>query len=315
MALEFIVMLVFMLAGFAMLFFMMQRNKPTDDLVAIVRLLQQSSAADRSTLLSSLQKNTSDLNQRLDHAAHIIGQLQRHVGELSEIGRGIQDVREFLRSPKLRGTLGEYALYDLLARILPPTGFARQHAFRSGTIVDAIVITNNGTVPIDAKFPLEQFRAYIAATADTVRNKHKRAFINDVKKHIRAIASRYIVTDEGTVDFALMYIPSETVYYEIAKSPDLFDFAEKERVLPVSPSTLYAYLRTILMSLEGQKIEKQARKILQALRAMHHDYEQTEQSFDTLQRHITNAFNTTTTTRTLFIKLGTSIGSVHDIKD
>ena len=143
------------------------------------------------------------------------------------------------------------------------------HGFRSGERVDAVIVLKGGMVPVDAKFPLESFQRLIAAKEDDERVKHKREFARAVKGHINDIARKYILPDEGTLDFAFMYIPAENVYYEtIIKSEDvgdeksLFHFSAHHKVIPVSPNSFYAYLQVILYGLRGMQIEEKAKDIL-----------------------------------------------------
>jgi DNA recombination protein RmuC len=133
--------------------------------------------------------------------------------------------------------------------------------------------------------------------------------------HIDAISRKYILTDEGTIDYALMYVPSEAVYYEVVNSASLFDYAGEKRVLPVSPTTFYAYLKAILMSFEGQKVEAQAKEILASLRAIKNDYGKVEENISILQKHITNASNMMGTVVGGFSALGQKITNTRELKD
>lgn len=250
-----------------------------------------------------LNEQGKSFNERLDNAARIIGSVQKNIGEFSEIGRGMKDLQDFLRSPKLRGNIGEQVLRDMLTQFLPKQAFKLQYSFRSGDKVDAAVFTSAGIIPIDSKFPMENFRKLINDLS--VRSEFER----DVKKHVDDISRKYILTEEGTVDYALMYVPSEAIYYEIANDENLFDYAQGKRVLPVSPTTFYAYLKAILMSFEGQKIEAQAKEILSSLRAIGKDYEKTEENLNILQKHLTNAYNMMGNVFTSFGTLGRKITS------
>ncbi len=290
-----------------------EEQKPSDELLEIIKLLREGSKEDRKLMLSSLQKNTQSLNERLDAAARVIGKVQRNIGEMSEIGRGIKELQEFLRSPKIRGNVGEQVLKDLLSQILPKKSFYLQYTFKSGEKVDAAIKTSAGIIPIDSKFPLENFRKMVSAETEAEKKSHKKQFERDVKKHIDAISKKYILTEEGTIDYALMYIPSEAVYYEIVNSPKLFDYGAAGRVLPVSPTTFYAYLRAILMSFEGQKIEKKAREILAAIRAIQKDYNKVEDNISKLQRHLNNAYNMMNNVLTSFTQLGQKITSTQSL--
>lgn len=290
-----------------------EKQKPTDEVLQIMRMLQDGSQKDRQVLLESLQRNSQSLNERLDNAAKVIGEVQRNIGEMSEIGRGMKDLQEFLRNPKVRGNIGEHILNELLAQILPKESFHLQYAFKSGEKVDAAIKTAGGIIPIDSKFPLENFRKMNEAKTDEECRAFEKIFVRDVKTHVDAISKKYIVTDEGTIDYALMYVPSEAVYYEIVNNADLFEYASHKRVLPVSPTTFYAYLRAILMSFEGQKIEAKAKEILSSLRAIQKDYGKVEENLSVLQKHMTNASNMMGNVLLSFSQLGQKISSTKQI--
>lgn len=289
------------------------KQKPSDELMEIIKTLQEGSKEDRRLLLENLRKNTESLNRRLDNAAKVIGDVQKNIGEMSEIGRGMKELQEFLKSPKLRGNIGEHVLKELLGQMLPKQSFRLQYTFKSGDKVDAAIKTSAGIVPIDSKFPMENFRKMIDAKSSKDRKSHKREFEKNVKKHIKDISRKYILTEEGTIDYALMYIPSEAVYYEIVNNSTLFDYAGNKRVLPVSPTTFYAYMRAILMSFEGQKIEKEAREILATLRAVQKDYNKVEDNLSILQRHLNNAYNMMSNVLTSFTQLGQKITSTRSL--
>lgn len=269
-------------------------------LVEWMKSMQQSVDATQKTmyetlrsnsthLLSTLQENTKQLNQRLDRTSQAMQDVNKEVGKMSEIGRSMQELQEFLKSPKLRGNIGEHVLNDLIAQIFPKNAFFLQYQFRSGEKVDAAIKTDAGILPIDSKFPMENFQKYLKASEKEERETYKKEFGKDIKRHIDAIAKKYILPEEGTMDFALMYIPSETVFYEAVNMDDLVEYARKQRVYLVSPSTLYAHLQTILLSFEGKKIESQTREVFALLRALQIDYGKVDESLITLGKHLTNA--------------------------
>ena len=259
------------------------------------------------TTNTRLNEQSKTFNERLDNAARVISAVQKNIGEFSEIGRGMKDLQEFLSSPKLRGNVGEQVLKELLKQFMPKESFNLQYAFKSGEKVDAAIKTSGGIIPIDSKFPMENFRKMQKDPSA------KRDFIRDVKKHIDDISRKYILTEEGTIDYALMYIPSESVYYEIVNDSNLFDYSGVKRVLPVSPTTFYAYLKAILMSFEGQKIEVQAKEILSSLQAIKSDYGKVEDNLGILQKHLTNAFNMMGNVFSSFTMLGQKISSTHSL--
>ena len=290
------VLLIIILIAVVILITLVLKQKPSGDMVEWLKQTGQ-----------RLEFQNKSFNERLDHATRVIGDVNKNIGEFSEIGRGMKDLQEFLSSPKLRGNIGEQVLKELLKQFLPNESFTLQHTFISGEKVDAAIMTSGGIIPVDSKFPLENFRKM---QKDPV---YKKTFESDVKKHIDDISKKYILTDEGTIDYALMYIPSEVIYYEIANNQDLFDYAQTKRVLPVSPTTFYAYLKAILMSFEGQKIEKQAKEILSSLRAIKKDYGKVEENLNVMQKHLVNATNMMSNVYSSFTNLGNKIDNTQNL--
>src|SRR3989344_5750317 len=200
------------------------------------KTLNQAMRSSTSDVTRSLQTNTKQLNERLDTAARVIGDLKKNLGEMSEVGKGIRSLQEFLQSPKLRGNIGEQVLKDMIGQSFPKNSFHLQYSFRSGVKVDAVLKTDAGLLCLDSKFPMENFTKMHKGETEAIRVAAKRDFIADVKKHVTDISKKYILPEEGTMDFALMYIPSEGVYYEIANMNELMEYARKQRVYPVSPN-------------------------------------------------------------------------------
>jgi DNA recombination protein RmuC len=243
------------------------------------------------------------VGERLDSASLVFGQVQKDLSSLSaatqrvfEVGKDIASLQEILKAPKIRGGLGELFLGDLLSQVLPESSVKQQYKFKNGDTVDAVLTLGQGMLSIDSKFPLENFRRLINGTNEEEKRQARKTFINDVKKHIDSIASKYILPDEGTFDFALMYIPAENVYYElIIKDTDdknsLSSYALSKKVIPVSPNSFYAYLQSILLGLKGSRVEKNAHRIIQYLERLKGDMERFKQDFDVLGRHIVNLKN------------------------
>ncbi len=239
-----------------------------------------------------LDRTHKEIGDRLDNAARIIGKVQRELGSMSEIGRQMQSLQDFLQSPKLRGNIGEQVLRDLLAQGLPHEHYHIQYSFRGGAVVDALIQTDQGSIPIDSKFPRENFQKMLSAETEQERSEARKMFINDVRKHIRDIASKYILPDEGTLDFAIMYIPSEAIAYEVTVTiPELIEYAQEHRVVPISPNQFNYFLRVIMLGLEGKRVEKRAEQILQGLKRLHGEMQRFGSEFDILMSHVTNAKN------------------------
>jgi DNA recombination protein RmuC len=280
--------------------------------------LQQRLDAFGQTVAENLQQSSASMNSRLDNAAKVVGDLREKVGQIHEVGKAAAELVNIMRAPKLRGGMGELFLGDLLAQILPPEHYQLQHRFKSGDIVDATIQIGQRLVPVDAKFPYENFRRVIDAPTDAERVTARKQFLRDVKKHIDAIATKYILPDEGTYDFALMYVPAENVYYETIIREDaageehqLFSYALQRRVVPVSPNSFYAYLQTILLGLRGMKVEQQAQEILATLARLRGDFERVQENFRLLGKHLTNAAGTYADTEKSFTKLDAKLGQIE----
>lgn len=277
------------------------------------KTLHESMHANSTHMVRTLQENSKQLNERLDKAAEVIRDVGKEVGQMSEIGRSMKDLQDFLKSPKMRGNIGEQILKDLITQVFPKKSFHLQYQFKSGEKVDAAIVTDAGILPIDSKFPMENFQKTMKAQTDIDAQMFRKEFIRDIKKHIDAIAKKYILPDEGTMDFALMYVPSESVFYEIITMDDLMDYARDKRIYIVSPSTLYAHLQTILLSYEGHKIEEQSKEVLRLLKSLQIDFGKVNDSLDILGKHIGNASNQYSNVNKGFISLGQKLDSVKNL--
>ena len=237
------------------------------------------------------------VDRRLEHASKQTNAIHRQLGDvgrataqLAEQAKDLGQLQQLLRPPKARGGFGELLLANLLADRLPPTAYSLQHTFRSGERVDAVIQVDR-LVPVDAKFPLDNFERFVDAEDDESRQLHAKAFARDVKIHIDAIASKYIRPDEGTFDFAFMYLPSEAIYYELTcgKTGALLEYAHDRSVVPVSPSTMVAYLHTIVLGLKGMQIEQHAQEVMAYCAQLQKDFGTFRADFDTIGKHLAHA--------------------------
>jgi DNA recombination protein RmuC len=245
------------------------------------------------TGMGLLQKASQHFSDRVQDVQTRLAQLDEANKRILEVGRSIATLQEILRAPKIRGGLGEFLLGDLLAQIMPAEYFTLQYSFKSGERVDAVIRLSQGLVPVDAKFPLENFQKSLMAQEEGVRKNFLKLFAADVKRHVEAIASKYILPQEGTCDFALMYIPAENVYYEafikdeaLGEGKSLREFAFEKHVIPVSPNSFYAYLHTILLGLRGLKVEESAREIMRHLSGLRGQLDRFQEEFRKLGKHL-----------------------------
>jgi DNA recombination protein RmuC len=245
--------------------------------------------------------NTEVFNQKVADVQTTFAGLQKQVGEmteqarqLSELSRAVTAIEHVLRAPKLRGNFGEEQLESLLSLVFSKQQYALQHRFSTGEVTDAILFLPLGNVAVDAKFPLENFRRFAEATGEEEKKTARRDFLRDVRKRVDEIASRYIRPSEGTLPFALMYIPAENVYYEavIRNEEDpfqLYSYCLDKRVVPVSPNSFYAYLQTIMMGLKGMQVSQRAETIVREIESLRIELEKFGKAYDTVGQHIRNA--------------------------
>ena len=278
-----------------------------------LRSLRSSVDLTKDTINSSLSLNTKDIGDRLLHASQVIGDLKKEAGAFSEVSRSMKDLQDYLRSPKLRGNIGEMVLKDLISQMFPVSSFTLQYTFKSGNIVDAIIKTDAGLLPIDSKFPMENFQKMMSTTTKVEQDTFRKSFARDIRAHVTAISKKYILPHENTLDFALMYIPSESVFYEVAVDEELMNFARENRVYPVSPNTLYAALQTILLSFEGKKIEQKAKEVFKLMRGIQKDFSKTSDGMVTLGSHLTNAYNKFSDVSTQFNSIGQKLSSTRQL--
>jgi DNA recombination protein RmuC len=240
--------------------------------------------AEAQNAMSTELKNTRDQ----------ISRVERQLGEVQLAGQQMQQATQTLENilggTKSRGSLGESTLERLLEDSLPPSQFTMQHRFRSGEAADAVIfLRDKMLLAIDSKFPLEAFRR-LADEGEEAR----KGFISAVKLHADSIARKYIVADEGTLDFAMMFVPSESVYYELLMSADakgisVDEYCRSKKIVAVSPNTLYAHLCVIGMGMRGMQIEENAKRLSENLRGMRTQLDKFNESFEKIGNHLKNA--------------------------
>ena len=250
----------------------------------------QNGMASTGTLVSGAQKDVSD---QLRASTEMLGNIRQQLGEVKQASSDVSDaarhIETVLGGAKSRGTLGEVTLDRMLADSLPDAFYTMQYRFSTGEAVDAVVKLSGKLLPIDSKFPLDAYRRLVDTGEDA-----RKGFAQSVKGHADSIAKKYVLPDEDTLDIALMFVPSEGVYYELLRSETtsgspLDEYCRGKRVIPVSPNTLFAHLRVILMGLRGMQIEENAKRILSDLTGLKKHLENFSDVYETLGGHLRKA--------------------------
>jgi DNA recombination protein RmuC len=261
----------------------------TDQLSGVQQTLQ-AGVQHSGQLVAQAQDS---MRKELQSSREALAQIQRQLGEVQQAGRRLSEASETLErvlgAAQRRGSLGEIALERLLADALPQGSYETQYRFSTGEVVDAVVKFRDKLLPVDSKFPLESYQR-LASEGEEAR----RGFAQAVRTHADSISKKYILRDEGTLDVAFMFVPSEAVYYEMlmsetAQGVRLDEYCRKKGVVPVSPNTLYAYLSIILMGLQGMQIEENARQLASKLAGLVKQFDTFAEVYDKLGRHLHNA--------------------------
>jgi DNA recombination protein RmuC len=286
--------------------------------------LKQSQDRTTQSLQGSLQQGQNALTQGMQSSQKVLSELHTQIGGLQksteqmlQLGTDVRRLEDILSSPKLRGQMGEWSLENLLAQILPKDSYKLQYTFKDGKTVDVAVQLLEFLVPIDAKFPLPSFEKVVKEQADSEKTKLRKQFLKDVTAHIDKIASDYIRPAEGTLDFALMYIPAENIYYETiikyaGETQDILQYCLDKKVIPVSPNLLYAYLMTVVMGLHGLQIERQAAEIRQNLKRLNASFADFASNWDILGKHIRNAYSQYDEGHKKLDRFGTQLNQIQD---
>ena len=316
--------IVIFVAGFGLLLYLLmdlkkKAEKPADDqsmkvMLEWMRDMKQSTEQTREGMQKSIDSTNKAINERLDTAARVIGSLSKELGGISQIGPDIRRLSETLASPKMRGNFGEEMLENMLGQILPKNNFKIQYRFKNGETVDACIFIGDTILSIDSKFSLENFRLYKEAKDEESADLLKKAFLKDVKKRVDEICKKYILPQENTFDFALMYVPSEGIYQELIEAEDIIEYCRAKAVIPVSPNTMYIYLRNIMLSLRGQEINKKAQEILKMITGIKNESDKFGKNLEVLGTHIKNAGNTMGTVTNDFVKLKVNIQNAANLE-
>jgi len=278
---------------------------------------------------TQFQKTQGNIIQHADSTAKLLSDVSTNLGktfeatkQLMEIGKSISGLESLLKAPKTRGGMGEFFLEEILSQCFPKALYKIQTQLSNGKIVDALIQTKEGYIPIDSKFPLENFNRIVSATSDDERKTYHQLFMNDIKAHVKAIKEKYLTSRDGLLDFAFMYIPAESVYYELitnttyaSSEKSLFTYCVENRVYPVSPMTFYSYLQMIIYGLKGYQIEESAKKIRSDLKNLLSQLDGIRKDFVILTKHLENTFNTFHKTSQKLDKFSQTIQSIHSIDE
>lgn len=301
-------------AGAAIVWFLLKKQAPPVDHSIHERLdrVMQQIDSRLSENVRAMNESKSFLADRVSATERTVRSVSTGLGRLEQATAALQRTNEeiasfqnLLKSPKIRGSFGEVLLGNLLGDVLPSDRYELQYTFgSSGETADAVIRLQDGyIVAIDAKFPLANYQNMQAERDTGQKQNLRKTFLRDVKKHIKDIAEKYIVPQAKTLDYAFMYIPVETIYYEmmVHEAPEeasggedpanLWQFCLEHKVVPVSPNSFLAYLQTVLIGLRGMKIEKQAKEILQHLGQLRQDFGKFSEDYSMIGTHLTNAKN------------------------
>ena len=244
----------------------------------------------------SLKFHSSESNKIIRDVTERLTRLDETNKQVISFADQLQSLQDILKNPKQRGILGEYYLETVLKNVLPPGSYQMQYAFPDGNIVDAVVFVKDKIIPIDSKFSLENYNRIIEETNPTEKKKLETVFVNDLKNRITE-TSKYIQPNQGTTDFAFMFIPHEAIYYDLLtnkigtgeENESLIQrSAGKYKVIIVSPTSFLAYLQTVLQGLKAMQIEESAKEIIKKVE----DLGKHLKSYDEYHTKLGNALGT-----------------------
>jgi DNA recombination protein RmuC len=289
--------LVVFFAGIFLFFFQKSKTdkNQTDSIRDLERRLTDLMSSQLKEIRNVQDGSSRAMNDQIRSFTREATQIREDLKQVQERVKNVSSFQEIFRSPKLRGQWGEASLEHILSQHFPLELYEVQHLFSTGEQVDAILKLPNGRIlPIDSKFPSENFTKMVESSGEE-KNIYQKKFVSDLRGHIDKIAEKYIIPSESTVEFALMYIPAEAVYYEIisniGKEFDLSSYAWSKKVIMTSPNTIYLTLRTIEHWFKDTQISRQTQDILKRLDRVQQDAGKLMQDFRKLGSHLKNAIS------------------------
>lgn len=319
------------LVQFGFIFYLVSQTKNTsndyakqlnNDIKYLHRLIDENFKHNQN--LEEMKNNRLDENLHRTNKSFL--ELSEKVSSFSEIaknmqliGRDIAGLHNLLSAPKLRGNLGEHLLIDLLNEHFPKSIIESQKKLSNGTIVDAVIkLKGDQFVCVDSKFPLENYKKMmeVGLTEEEV-DRNRRVFLRDVKKHISDISQKYIVPNDGSLDFAIMYVPAESIYFEITKHMDagMLRYALDSKVIICSPTNLFAYLQTIVMGLKGFEIEEKAKEVFKFIMTLKKDITNLRSEFGVLGGHIASGAKKINSVENMFDQIDLKIDKFEQINE
>jgi len=260
---------------------------------------------------SNINKDLNSTRQEISHSKDLITEhtvktidtlkgmgstVQKIIQQQEETQKFGESLNDLLQAPKLRGSYGEAILEELLDRVLPKGIWEKQYSIDGQEKVDAIIRLKDTIVPIDAKFPRDDYQKYLKAQNDEERKAHWKSYENAIKTQIKSISEKYIKPEKGTSDFAFMFIPSEAIYYEtiadknhLGEDSKLQEFARKSKVIPVSPNTFYAHLQTVVLGFQNIEILKGAKQLQEGLISVQRNFQLFYKKYEDIGKHLDKA--------------------------
>lgn len=306
-----------------MFYFILKLSKPKEEIkedqsmkmmMEWMKQIKEGTEESRKEMQTSINNTNREINERLDNAARVIGTVSKELGQMQQIGKSLSYVQDFLLSAKKRGTIGEQIMEEMLKQSLPANMYSIQYRFKTNETADSVIKINDRLLAMDSKFSMENYRAYINAESDEIRDAARKLFVRDIKKRIDEISKKYILPEENTLDFALMYVPADGVFNEISDDIEIYEYARNKRVHMVSPSTFYYFLQVILIGLQGARVSEHAQHILKVVQGLRKDSEKFSDNLSVLTKHVTNAKQTLDLVGSGYERIHNKIDEVANLK-
>ncbi|TSD03859.1 MAG: hypothetical protein Greene071421_559 [Parcubacteria group bacterium Greene0714_21] len=302
---DFIYIAIIGILGIGLFLLLLRSRKKEEPLSAGMLIIQNQLNELRSTLDSKLGDSAKMFQRQYFESVKVIKDITERLTKLDETNKQVigfadqlQNLQDILQNPKQRGVLGEYYLETVLKNVLPPGTYKMQYAFKDGSIVDAAILVKDKVIPVDSKFSLENYNRLIQTKDAGEREQIEKLFKQDLKNRIDETA-QYVKPEEGTLDFAFMFIPSEAVFYDVlinkvgtVEAKDLIQYAFQKKVILVSPTSFMAYLQTVLQGLRALQIEESAKEIRKRVEDLGRHIASYETYMQKLGTHLGTTVNT-----------------------